>query len=139
MSALLSFLAAITSSAKLLTAVMVLPNRPPILTAKMLATIDVLSKGRVIVGCGVGWMREEFDALGSPPFEKRGAVANEYIRAFRELWTQDNPTFEGTYCRFTNVAFAPKPVQKQLAAMLTPRISFSYFAPVTLQIRVAPA
>src|SRR5215470_397396 len=110
--ALLSFLAGLSSSAKLLTAVMVLPNRPPILTAKMLATIDVLSKGRVIVGCGVGWMREEFDALGSPPFEKRGAVCNEYIRAFRELWTQDNPTFEGTYCRFSNVEFAPKPVQK---------------------------
>jgi probable F420-dependent oxidoreductase len=91
---------------------MVLPNRPPILTAKMLATIDVLSKGRVIVGCGVEWMHEEFDALGSPPFEKRGAVGNEYIRAFRALWTQDNPTFEGTYCRFSNVEFAPKPVQK---------------------------
>jgi alkanesulfonate monooxygenase SsuD/methylene tetrahydromethanopterin reductase-like flavin-dependent oxidoreductase (luciferase family) len=89
--ALLSFLAGITSSAKLLTAVMVLPNRPPILTAKMLATIDVLSNGRVIVGCGAGWMREEFEALGSPPFEKRGAVVNEYIRAFKELWTQDNP------------------------------------------------
>ena len=110
--ALLSFLAGITSSAKLLTAVMVLPNRPPILTAKMLATIDVLSKGRVIVGCGVGWMREEYEALGSPPFEKRGAVGNEYIRAFRELWTQDKPTFEGTYCRFANIVFAPKPVQK---------------------------
>ena len=110
--ALLSFLAGITSTAKLLTAVMVAPNRPPILTAKMLATIDVLSKGRVIVGCGVGWMREEFEALGSPPFEKRGAVCNEYIRAFRELWTQDDPTFDGTYCRFANIDFAPKPVQK---------------------------
>jgi alkanesulfonate monooxygenase SsuD/methylene tetrahydromethanopterin reductase-like flavin-dependent oxidoreductase (luciferase family) len=60
-------------------------SRPPILTAKTLATIDVLSKGRVIVGCGVGWMREEFEALGSPPFEKRGAVCDDYIRAFREL------------------------------------------------------
>jgi probable F420-dependent oxidoreductase len=110
--ALLSFLAGITSSAKLLTAVLVLPNRPPILTAKMLATIDVLSKGRIIVGCVVGWMREEFEALGSPPFEKRGAVGSEYIRAFRELWTHDHPTFEGTYCRFANVEFAPKPVQK---------------------------
>jgi alkanesulfonate monooxygenase SsuD/methylene tetrahydromethanopterin reductase-like flavin-dependent oxidoreductase (luciferase family) len=68
--ALLSFLAGITSTAKLLTAIMVVPNRPPILAAKMLATIDVLSKGRLIVGCGVGWMREEFEALGSPPFEK---------------------------------------------------------------------
>jgi probable F420-dependent oxidoreductase len=110
--ALLSFLAGITSSAKLLTAVMVLPNRPPVLTAKTLATIDVLSKGRVIVGCGVGWMREEYDVLGSPPFDKRGAVCNEYIQAFRELWTQDNPTFEGTYCRFSDIEFAPKPVQK---------------------------
>lgn len=110
--ALLSFLAGITSSAKLLTAVMVLPNRPPVLTAKMLATIDVLSKGRVIVGCGVGWMREEFEALGAPPFEERGAVSNEYIHAFRELWTHDTPTFEGKYCRFSNIAFAPKPVQK---------------------------
>src|SRR5215472_16394493 len=110
--ALLSFLAGITSTAKLLTAVMVLPNRPPILTAKALATIDVLSNGRVIVGCGVGWMREEFEALGSPPFEKRGAVSNEYIRAFRELWTQDDPAFEGKYCRFADIDFAPKPVQK---------------------------
>jgi len=110
--ALLSFLAGITSSIKLLTAVLVIPNRPPILTAKTLATIDVLSKGRVIVGCGVGWMREEYEVLGSPPFEKRGAVANEYIRAFRELWTNETPTFEGTYSRFADIVFAPKPVQK---------------------------
>src|SRR5712691_1495301 len=110
--ALLSFLAGITSSVKLLTAVLVLPHRPPVLTAKMLATIDVLSHGRVIVGCGVGWMREEFVAIGAPPFEERGAVSNEYIRAFRELWTHDTPTFEGTYCRFSHVLFAPKPVQQ---------------------------
>jgi probable F420-dependent oxidoreductase len=110
--ALLSFLAGITSAAKLLTAVLVLPHRPPVLTAKMLATIDVLSQGRVIVGCGVGWMREEFVALSAPPFEAREAVSNEYIRAFRELWTHDTPTFEGTYCRFAHVLFAPKPVQQ---------------------------
>ena len=91
---------------------MVLPNRPPILTAKMLATIDVLSKGRVIVGCGVGWMREEFEALGSPPFEERGAAQRVHPRLPGVLWTQDGPTFEGTYCRFSNVEFAPKPVQK---------------------------
>jgi probable F420-dependent oxidoreductase len=117
--ALLSFLAGITSKARLLTAVMVVPNRPTVLTAKMLATIDVLSKGRVIVGCGVGWMREEFEILGSRPFEKRGAVCNEYIRAFRELWTKDDPTFNGTYCRFANIEFAPKPVQKSCPAIWT--------------------
>jgi probable F420-dependent oxidoreductase len=109
---LLSYLVGVTSSAKLLTSVMVLPHRPPVLTAKMLATIDVLSNGRLIVGCGVGWMREEFEAIGAPSYEARGAVGDEYIRAFKELWTSDNPSFEGKYCRFANVAFAPKPVQK---------------------------
>ncbi len=109
---LLSFLVGVTSSAKLLTSVMVLPHRPPVLTAKMLATIDVLSNGRLIVGCGVGWMREEFEAIGAPSYDERGSVGDEYIRAFKELWTSDNPAFEGKYCRFANVAFAPKPVQK---------------------------
>jgi probable F420-dependent oxidoreductase len=109
---LLSFLVGVTSSAKLLTSVMVLPHRPPVLTAKMLATIDVLSNGRLIVGCGVGWMREEFEAIGAPSYDERGSVGDEYIRAFKELWTSDNPSFEGKYCRFANVAFAPKPVQK---------------------------
>jgi len=109
---LLSFLVGVTSSAKLLTSVMVLPHRPPVLTAKMLATVDVLSNGRLIVGCGVGWMREEFEAIGAPAYDERGSVGDEYIRAFKELWTSDNPVFEGKYCRFANVAFAPKPVQK---------------------------
>ena len=109
---LLSFLVGITSSARLLTSVMVLPHRPPVLTAKILATIDVLSNGRLIVGCGVGWMREEFEALGAPAYDERGTVGDEYIRAFKELWTSDTPAFEGKYCRFANVAFAPKPVQK---------------------------
>ncbi len=109
---LLSFLVGVTSSAKLLTSVMVLPHRPPVLTAKMLATIDVLSNGRLIVGCGVGWMREEFEAIGAPSYDECGSVGDEYIRAFKELWTSDNPAFEGKYCRFANVAFAPKPVQK---------------------------
>ena len=109
---LLSFLVGVTSSAKLLTSVMVLPHRPPVLTAKMLATIDVLSNGRLIVGCGVGWMREEFEAIGAPSYDERGSVGDEYIQVFKELWTSDNPAFEGKYCRFANVAFAPKPVQK---------------------------
>ena len=57
-------------------------------------------------------MREEFEALGLPPFEARGAVTDEYLRAFKELWTSDNPDFEGKYCRFSNISFLPKPVQK---------------------------
>lgn len=108
----LSFLGAATSSAKLMTAVMVLPHRNPIHTAKILATIDVLTGGRVIVGCGVGWMREEFEVIGAPPFDKRGSVSDEYIQAFKELWTSDNPTFQGEYCSFKDILFEPKPVQK---------------------------
>ena len=90
----LSFLAGQTSSIKLLTSVMVLPHRSPVLTAKILASIDVLSQGRLIVGCGVGWMREEFEAIGAPDFDERGAVGDEYIRAFKKRWTSDNPRFE---------------------------------------------
>jgi probable F420-dependent oxidoreductase len=108
----LSFLANATTSMRLLTSVMVLPHRSPVLTAKMLASIDVLSMGRLNVGCGVGWMREEFEALGAPPYDERGAVGDEYIRAFKELWTSDNPSFDGTYCSFSDISFLPKPVQK---------------------------
>lgn len=110
--ATISYLAGITSTIKLLTSVMVLPHRSPVLAAKILSTIDVLSRGRLIVGVGVGWMREEFEAIGAPPYAERGAVGNEYLRAFKELWTSDNPSFEGKYCSFSNIAFAPKPVQQ---------------------------
>ena len=109
---LLSFLAAQTKNIRLVTSVLIVPHRNPLVAAKQLATLDVLSRGRLVVGVGVGWMREEFEALGLPPFEERGAVTNEYIRAFKELWTSDDPTFEGTYCRFSGITFLPKPVQK---------------------------
>lgn len=108
----LAFLASGTSTIRLLTSVMVLPHRSPVLAAKVLATIDVLSSGRLIVGCGVGWMREEFEAIDAPPYERRGAVGNEYLRVFKELWTNDNPSFQGEYCRFSDIQFQPKPVQK---------------------------
>ncbi|MGH8072300.1 MAG: LLM class F420-dependent oxidoreductase [Candidatus Entotheonellia bacterium] len=108
----LAFLAGQTQSIRLATSVIIVPHRNPLVAAKALATLDVLSKGRLIVGVGVGWMREEFEALGLPPFEERGAVTDEYIRAFKELWTSDEPSFEGKYCRFSNLSFLPKPVQK---------------------------
>ena len=108
----IAYLAGVTSKIKLLTSVMVLPHRSPVLTAKMLATIDVLSQGRLIVGCGVGWMEEEFEAIGAPPYAERGAVGNEYLRVFKELWTSDDPSFDGGYASFSNIAFAPKPVQQ---------------------------
>ncbi len=108
----LAFLAGVTERIRLVTSVMIVPYRNPLLTAKMLATLDVLSKGRLIVGAGVGWMEEEFEMLSAPPFSERGAVTNEYLQAFIELWTQDSPSFEGKYTSFSDVTFLPKPVQK---------------------------
>ena len=108
---LMAYLAAATSKIRLLTSIMVVPHRPAMFTAKAIATIDVLSQGRATVGCGVGWMDEEFKALGAPPFAERGKVTDEYLRAFKTLWTQDDPRFEGQYVRFSNVTFLPKPIQ----------------------------
>ena len=68
---------------------LVVPYRPAVLAAKMFATVDVLSGGRLIAGVGVGWMREEFDALGTPPFDERGAVTDEYLTAWRALWDEE--------------------------------------------------
>ena len=109
---LLSYIAGQTNKIRLVTSVLIVPHRNPLVAAKSLATLDVLSGGRLVVGVGVGWMREEFQALGLPPFEERGAVTDEYIRAFKELWTEDDPQFEGKYISFDNISFLPKPVQK---------------------------
>jgi probable F420-dependent oxidoreductase len=108
----MAFLAGATARIRFVTSVMIAPYRNAILTAKMLSSLDVLSNGRVVVGLGVGWMKEEFEALQAPRFEDRGKVTDEYIKAFRELWTSDNPSFHGKYCNFSNVVFLPKPVQK---------------------------
>tara|TARA_B100000700_G_C15060556_1_gene865469 strand:- start:6590 stop:7555 length:966 start_codon:yes stop_codon:yes gene_type:complete len=110
--ALMSFVAAKTTSIKLMTSVIVVPYREPMLTAKLASSIDELSGGRVVLGCGVGWMPEEFSAVGSPPFNERGKVTDEYIDIFRELWTKENPSFDGVYRSFSDLMFAPKPIQK---------------------------
>jgi probable F420-dependent oxidoreductase len=107
-----AFIAGKTTRLRLVTSVTVVPHRPAVLQAKMLATIDVLSNGRLTFGIGAGWMREEFEALGVPPFAERGAVTDEYLMACRELWTSDNPRYEGKYVKFADVLFEPKPVQK---------------------------
>jgi probable F420-dependent oxidoreductase len=108
----LAFLAGCTERVRLLSSVMVVPHRPAILAAKMIATADVLSEGRLIVGCGAGWMQEEIEALGAPPYAERGKVTDEYIAAFRELWTKPRPAFKGRYVEFGNILFEPKPVTK---------------------------
>jgi probable F420-dependent oxidoreductase len=110
--AAIAFVAGKTSRLRLATSVTVVPHRPAVLLAKMLATIDVMSKGRLIWGIGAGWMKEEFEALGLPPFAERGAVTDEYVLACRELWTKEEPRFDGKFVKFGNIVFAPKPVQK---------------------------
>jgi probable F420-dependent oxidoreductase len=108
----LAFLAARTERLRLLTSVMVVPQRHPVLTAKLLTTIDVLSKGRLIVGCGVGWLKEEFEAVGAAPFAERGDATDEYLEAMKVLWTEEAPKFAGKHVSFDDLIFAPKPFTK---------------------------
>ncbi len=110
--AMLAHLAHATRRVRLGTSVLVVPYRNPLVTAKMLATIDVLSKGRVVLGAGAGWLREEFEALAAPPFEQRGRVTDEYLRLMRLTWTEDPVTFEGEFYRVRDVHALPKPVQR---------------------------
>jgi probable F420-dependent oxidoreductase len=109
---LLAYLAHATRRIALGTSVVVIPYRNPLVTAKMLATIDVLSRGRVILGAGVGWLREEFEALAAPPFEARGAVTDEYLALMRAVWTTDPVSFEGRHYTVRDVHALPKPARK---------------------------
>jgi probable F420-dependent oxidoreductase len=110
--ALMTFVAARSRTLRLVSSVMVVPYRNPVFTAKALATIDVLSGGRVTVGVGAGWLREEFEALGAPDFDRRGAVTDEYLRIFKTLWTRSPASFEGRFYRFADLQCLPLPVQK---------------------------
>ncbi|MBI2867298.1 MAG: LLM class F420-dependent oxidoreductase [Chloroflexi bacterium] len=105
-------LSAVTTRIRFATGVLVLPLRHPIYTAKVVATVDCLSNGRVVLGVGPGWLKEEMQLLGAPTTERHGALTDEHIRIFKELWTKDSPHFEGTWYRFSGFTFTPKPVQK---------------------------
>jgi probable F420-dependent oxidoreductase len=106
-----AYIAALTKKLRFVLSVMVVPHRPAVLTAKLLSTIDFLSKGRLTLGIGVGWCREEFEAIGAAPFDDRGHVTDEWMDACKELWTADLPKFSGKYVKFDDVVFTPKPVQ----------------------------
>jgi probable F420-dependent oxidoreductase len=108
----MAWIAAKTSRIRLVAAVLVVPHRPAVLAAKMLATLDVLSGGRLVVGIGAGWLKTEFDAVVTTPFPERGKVTDEYIDAFRVLWTEARPTFTGKYVKFDGIVLEPKPVQR---------------------------
>ena len=108
---MLTYVAANTTLIGLGTSVLVLPYHNPIRLAKVAATLDVLSKGRLMLGVGVGVIEEELEAMGSS-FADRGAISDEAIAIMKELWTKEDPSFQGKYHRFSGMKFTPKPVQK---------------------------
>lgn len=108
--AALSFAAAATQRVRVATGVLLLPEHNPVLLAKQAASLDVLCGGRLVLGVGVGWSREEFAALGIP-FARRGARAREYLRAMRVLWRDDVASFEGEFVAFSSVRVNPKPLR----------------------------
>ena len=105
----LAMVAGVTERARLGTTVLVLPHRHPVLAAKTLATLDHLSGGRVILGAGVGWMREEIELLGAP-FDTRGAWSDEAIRIMRACWREERTRFKGRFFTFDDIGCFPKPV-----------------------------
>ncbi len=107
----LTFVAAHTTRIRLGTGVIVLPQRNPLVLAKQLATLDVLSNGRLIFGLGVGWCEPEFRALGVP-FEQRGRRGDEYLAAMRAIWTQEKAAYQGRYVAFADVQAQPQPLQQ---------------------------
>lgn len=107
----LAFVAACTSRIRLGTGVFVLPLRNALAVAKAAASLDVLSNGRLLFGIGVGWLEDEFEAVGMP-FRDRAARTREAVRMMKQLWTDDTPSFEGKFHRFAPLGFNPKPVQK---------------------------
>ena len=108
---ILTYVAATTKTIGLGTSVLVLPYHNPIRLAKTAATLDVVSGGRLILGVGVGVIEQELEAMGSP-FGERGAITDETIAIMKELWTQEDPSYQGRFHSFSGMKFTPKPVQK---------------------------
>jgi probable F420-dependent oxidoreductase len=106
----LAWLAGVTTNLELGATVIILPYRHPLLTARMAANIDQLCRGRFILGVGVGWAKQEFQALGVP-FEQRGAIANEYLEIIKKCWTNDVVSHEGRYVSFREVHTGPQPAR----------------------------
>jgi len=113
----MAFVAAATTNIKLATGILILPQHNPVIAAKQIATLDHLSRGRILLGVGAGWLKEEFDALGVP-FAERGARMDEYIQALRELWAGEAPTFKGRYVAFAGAYCRPQPVNKSVPIII---------------------
>lgn len=106
-----------TVNMKFATGILILPQHNPVIIAKQVASLDYLSGGRVMLGVGVGWLKEEFDALGVP-FDSRGARMEEYIDALRVLWTQEKSTYRGRFVNFDGVYCRPQPMQDSIPIII---------------------
>jgi probable F420-dependent oxidoreductase len=107
----LAFIAAHTKTIRLATGIIILPQRNPLVLAKELASVDVVSGGRLVFGIGVGYLKPEFDAL-NVPFERKGRRADEYLEAMLAMWTQEKPAYRGEFVSFGGIDAQPRPVQK---------------------------
>src|SRR5690349_6179339 len=143
----LTWVAAATTRLRFMTGVMILPQRNPLVLAKQVATLDYMSGGRFELGIGVGWLKEEFAALGVP-FEKRGKRADEYVAAMRALWAADGASFAGEFVNFRDVSCNPKPVARSVpiivgghseaAARRAGRLGDGFFPSIGAQVDTLP-
>ncbi|MDP6175210.1 MAG: LLM class F420-dependent oxidoreductase, partial [Rhodospirillales bacterium] len=113
----MTHVAACTERLRFMTGVLILPQRNPLVLAKQIATMDYMSGGRMELGIGVGWLEEEFDALGIP-FARRGKRTNEYIEAMRALWATDEAAYHGEFVNFDDMNCNPKPIQADLPIII---------------------
>jgi probable F420-dependent oxidoreductase len=113
----LSYIASATTTLRLATGILILPQRNPVVLAKEVATLDALSGGRVTLGIGVGWLKEEFDALGID-WSRRGDRTDDYIRAMRALWASDGASYHGEFAAFDTVSSNPKPVANNVPVII---------------------
>jgi len=140
-------MAAVTTRLRFLTGVIILPLRNPFVLAKQVATLDHMSGGRIELGVGVGWLKEEFEAVGVP-FEKRGARTDEYIAVMRKLWADDGVSFAGQFVNCDEVSSNPKPVKRavpivigghsEAAAKRAGRLGDGFFPSIGTQVDILP-
>ena len=138
---------AVTTRLRFMTGVIILPLRHPMVLAKQVATLDHMSGGRIELGIGVGWLKEEFEALGIP-FEKRGKRTDEYVAAMRALWAKDGASFSGEFVNFHDVSSNPKPVRggvpivigghSEAAAKRAGRLGDGFFPSIGSQVDTLP-
>jgi probable F420-dependent oxidoreductase len=143
----MAFAAAATTRLRLMTGVIILPLRNPLVLAKQVATLDHMSGGRIELGIGVGWLKEEFDAVGVP-FGERGRRADEYVAAMRALWRADGASFAGRHVAFAGVSCNPKPVARavpvivgghsEAAARRAGRLGDGFFPSIGAQVDTMP-